>query len=234
MKLTDQLQVPSFWGWVVTWMAFVGIPCLSVGKVLALPAFEYGGIALVAPAVLGASLVATIDRWPNIWRPPLLNRRIYLRVSRQEIYARSINTGLEFRDVPAIGTTLMSGLEMVWAVGSLVRSDYPTGVHADPTVVVASPFEHQNLYVHDAKHAEMILHFARLQVDPRWSLFPSGIVVHLVEDERGTLTDLERHVFFMIASALGGGVAIHVGDNLNDDDIGTYTLTRRAKREAQA
>lgn len=93
---------------------------------------------------------------------------------QQEFYARSFNTGLEFRDEPLSGTAIEKGFEMAWAVGVLARTnrdDFQNAVGPDVSLKIVNPFDHENLYVHFAKHATTLLHLA-------------GIILHIVEDER--------------------------------------------------
>lgn len=152
--------------------------------------------------------------------------RLYVRCSRDEIYARSLHTGTEYRDRPLIGLIEEDGRRMVCAVGAeaLTRETEARSRGISTVVNVINPLEHSRLFLGDVECAEALLRYVCWNVRPGPLLRPS-LVLHPKHEYAGGLADAERGALIQIGQAAGArSVTIYEGPDLDDAELAALPL----------
>lgn len=143
--------------------------------------------------------------------------RVYIRVTRDRITARNLNTQAEFSDEAMIAfTTDARGQKRVLAVGATAREaqDYQGAE-------IIWPFKHPRLAVSDFDAGAALVQHALLKVRRKMSAFLPIVIMHWADKLEGGLHPIEARALEEMAQAAGATQVIISGESraYGDDDL---------------
>lgn len=140
--------------------------------------------------------------------------RVYLRLSRDRIGARNLNTQVEFSDEAAIAFGVDArGLNRVLAIGAAARE-----AQSYEGASIIWPFCHPRLALGDFEAAQALVQYALLQVRRKISPFLPIVIVHWHENLDGGLHPIEARALEEMTLAAGATQVFITAENRAYDD----------------
>lgn len=140
-------------------------------------------------------------------RRGLDGHQLYVRITRQQVFARNVNTGEQFSCRARVGIDTRGAIR---SIGEPVAPDCAKTV---------DPFNHPRVVVDDYDTAEALLRFvcAKMMESARFATAPL-VVVHADMALDGGLSSLEARALREMAIYAGARqVVVHDGETLSDE-----------------
>lgn len=151
-------------------------------------------------------------------RRGLDGHKLYLRITRQQIFARNVDTGEQFACSARVGVDKHNALR---SIGDPVAPDCAKTVE---------PFRHSRVVVDDYDLAEQLLRFvcAKMMQTARFATAPL-VVVHADMALQDGLSSIEARALHEMAISAGARrVVVHDGETLTDAQVRALLAEHRS------
>lgn len=145
-----------------------------------------------------------------------LKATVYVRLRRDWLVVRDLATGREFQDQPLLALQKQKAGEVILAVGEAALAE-----QGKEQVQLVNGFAHPRSVLNDFSIAEKTLGYFIRQLFSGSLFRPAPIVIlHIMEDFEGGLTQIEIRALLELGAGVGGReVYIWQGQELTDDAI---------------